>query len=161
MKSSLTLLLNLAVLLVNFFVSLGVTDTQVQTLRTTARIAYGTPRRRSPKHLVTPGPPATPPATSAPRARLVRFLARCEGPEKLDTAQMGALLDACDRYAGEVERLGNRLRELGGNGFRARGLCGELQRKLRDEVASTLRAAAVADPALRERLVRLVLASAG
>ncbi|MHC4666963.1 MAG: hypothetical protein ACYTFD_01035 [Planctomycetota bacterium] len=160
MKHRVTLLLNLAVLVVNFFVALGVTETQVRVLRTTARVAYSEP-------LVPVRPervPAPVPAPSAPAggdARLVKFLGRLEELDRLSPRQVDALYRAHDRCRREFARGGVRLRAAEASGARARRFLGDLRARVRREVENTLRAAEVPEGEVLARLVRIVLASAG
>jgi hypothetical protein len=161
MRHRVILLLNLAVLVVNFFVSLGATETQTRVLRTTARVAFSQP-------LVPPTrpPPAAPPPApiareSFPMARLVKFLARSQELDRLTAAQVDALYDAHDYCRHELEEGGVRLRGAACGGARTRRLLGDLRARVRRNVEDTFRAAEVSDRELLARLVRVVLASAG
>ena len=149
-----TLWLNLAVLLVNFFVAVGATETQTQLLRTTARVVYEAPL---PVAAPVPQPPAGPPAT----VRLVKFLARLEELDRLTSEQVTALCVAHDACFRRLSQAGTELRSAALNGARAREVLGDLRARAARDVEATLRGAAVADGELRARLVRIVLASAG
>ena len=159
MKHRVILLLNLAVLVVNFFVSLGATETQAQVLRTTARVAFSQPL------VLPPRPHAAPPASTArepsPMARLVKFLARSEELDRLTAAQVDALYDAHEYCRHELEEGGVKLRGAAYGGARTRRLMGDLRARVRRNVEDTFRAAEVSDRELLARLVRVVLASAG
>ena len=160
MKHRVILLLNLAVLVVNFFVSLGATETQTQVLRTTARVAFSqplVPRSRPPAPLP-PGPVSLDPS---PTARLVKFLARSEELDRLTAAQVDALFGAHDYCRAELEEGGVKLRGAAYGGARTRRLLGDLRARVRKSVEDTFRAADVSDRELLARLVRVVLASAG
>jgi hypothetical protein len=159
MKHRVILLPNLAVLVVNFFVSLGATETQAQVLRTTARVAFSQPL------VLPPRPHAAPPASTArepsPMARLVKFLARSEELDRLTVAQVDALFDAHEYCRHELEEGGVKLRGAAYGGARTRRLMGDLRARVRRNVEDTFRAAEVSDRELLARLVRVVLASAG
>jgi len=161
MKHRVILLLNLAVLVVNFFVSLGATETQTQVLRTTARVAFSQPLVLPPR----PRPASLPPAPAArepsPMARLVKFLARSEELDRLTAAQVDALFVAHDHCRQELEEGGGKLRGTAYGGAHARRLLGDLRARVRRNVEDTFRAAEVSDRELLARLVRVVLASAG
>lgn len=156
MKHRVILLLNLAVLVVNFLVSLGATETQTRVLRTTARVAFSQPLVPP----VSPLPGSTA-SRSGPTARLVKFLARAEELDRLTPAQVDALYDAHDYCRHELEQVGEELRGAAFGGARMRRLLGDLSARVRRQVEDTFRAAEVSDRELLARLVRVVLASAG
>ena len=158
MNHRVILLLNLAVLVVNFFVSLGATEAQTRVLRTTARVAFSQP-------LVLPARPRPRPAPAArepsPMARLVKFLARSEELDRLTPAQVDALYLAHDYCRHELEEGGVKLRGAAYGGAQTRRLLGDLRARVRRNVEDTFRAAEVSDREVLARLVRVVLASAG
>lgn len=151
MRNRVILLLNLAVLVVNFIVSLGATEAQTQVLRTTARVAFSQPLVRETTTVPQP----------APTARLVRFLARAEELDRLTPAQVDALYDAHDYCRHELERRGGELRGGAYGGARTRRLLEDVRAQVRRRVEDTFRAAEVSDRELLAWLVRVVLASAG
>lgn len=161
MQQRVILLLNLAVLVVNFFVSLGATETQAHVLRTTARVAFSQPLvpRRVPVPETAAPPPAAP--EPAPTARLVKFLARSEELDRLTPAQVDALYVAHDHCRQALEEGGGRLRGAAYGGARTRRLLGDLRARVRRNIEDMFRAAEVSDRELLARLVRVVLASAG
>lgn len=142
------LLLNLAILVSNFVVSLGATETQVRLVRTTARAAFDGP-------VAAPAPGARGPAT-----RLVKYLGRLERLADLTPRQVRALCLALDDCSDELAQGGEALRR-GLRGAHAQRLLGDLRARVERKVESTLRAADVADGELLARLVRIVVASAG
>lgn len=156
MKHRVILLLNLAVLVVNFIVSLGATETQARVLRTTARVAFSQPLVPLPS---TASAPTEPQPT--PTARLVKFLARAEELDRLTPAQVDALYDAHDYCRQELERRGVELRGGAYGGARTRRLLADLRTRVRRQIEDTFRAAEVSDRELLAGLVRVVLASAG
>jgi len=143
------LLLNLAVLIVNFVVAWGVSDAQVRVLRTTARVAHAVP-------LAPPRPVESP---GVPRARLLKYLGRLPGLDRLTRGQVDALHESLDYCCSVLAEEGEGLRGLDGAAVRAS--LGGLQERLRDNVAASLRAARVEDPQLLEQLVRIVVSSTG
>ena len=126
-----TLLLNLAILVVNFALACGATETQVRVLRSTAR-TLATPS--VPRWL---GPP--------PERRLGAV------------PQVAALYRALEDCAAELTRGGRRLRVVRDDGDHARRLVERLERR----IAATLKAADVPEGETLARLVRVVMASAG
>ncbi|MHC4974499.1 MAG: hypothetical protein ACYTG3_19465 [Planctomycetota bacterium] len=162
MNHRVILLLNLAVLVVNFFVSLGATEAQTQVLRTTARVAFSQPLvPPTPRPAPAPLPPASIHHDPSPTARLVKFLARSEELNRLTAAQVDALFGAHDYCRAELEEGGSKLRGAAYGGARTRRLLGDLRARVRRNVEDTFRAADVSDRELLARLVRVVLASAG
>lgn len=147
-----TLLLNLAILVVNFVLAYGATETQVRVLRTTARTALATP-------VVPPrlGPPPERRLGAVPLARFVKYLARLDRSQQLAPHQVSALYRALEDCAAELSRGGRRLRTVRDDGDRARKLVERVQR----QVAATLKAADVPEGETLARLVRVVMASAG
>ena len=162
MNHRVILLLNLAVLVVNFFVSLGATEAQTQVLRTTARVAFSQPL--VPRACLHPAAAAAPAPTvrePSPMARLVKFLARSEELDRLTPAQVDALYLAHDYCRHELEAEGGKLRGAAYGGAHTRRLLGDLRARVRRNVEDTFRAAEVSDREVLARLVRVVLASAG
>jgi len=161
MNHRVILLLNLAVLVVNFFVSLGATETQAQVLRTTARVAFSQPLVLPPRPLPAPKAPAPAAREPSPTARLVKFLARSEELDRLTPAQVDALFLAHDYCRHELEEGGGKLRGATYGGADTRRLLGDLRARVRRNVEDSFRAAEVSDREVLARLVRVVLASAG
>ncbi|MHC4134915.1 MAG: hypothetical protein ACYTDU_15485 [Planctomycetota bacterium] len=162
MNHRVILLLNLAVLVVNFFVSLGATETQTRVLRTTARVAFSQPLvPPMPRPRPAPMAPAPTAREPSPMARLVKFLARSEELDRLTPAQVDALYLAHDHCRHELEEGGVRLRGAAYGGAHTRRLLGDLRARVRRNVEDTFRAAEVSDREVLARLVRVVLASAG
>jgi len=161
MHDKVILLLNLAVLVTNFFVSLGATETQARVLRTTARVAYSEPiPPRPPRAEPAPAPPPPRPDAGVPTVRLVKFLARVDELDRLTSSQVEALFRATRDCNATLARGGEALRGRA-DGSRARALLGDMQARVRRRVASRLRAADVPEGDLLARLVRIVVASAG
>ena len=161
MNHRVILLLNLAVLVVNFFVSLGATETQARVLRTTARVAFSQPLVLPPRPHPAPAAPAPTVREPSPMARLVKFLARSEELDRLTPAQVDALYLAHDYCRQELEAEGDKLRGAAYGGAHTRRLLGDLRARVRRNVEDTFRAAEVSDREVLARLVRVVLASAG
>ena len=159
MNHRVILLLNLAVLVVNFFVSLGATEAQTQVLRTTARVAFSQPLVPRPRPHPVPAAPTV--REPSPMARLVKFLARSEELDRLTPAQVDALYLAHDYCRHELEAEGGKLRGAAYGGAHTRRLLGDLRARVRRNVEDTFRAAEVSDREVLARLVRVVLASAG
>jgi len=161
MNHRVILLLNLAVLVVNFFVSLKATETQAYVLRTTARVAFSQPLVLPPRPL--PAPRTPPPAARepSPTARLVKFLARSEELDRLTPAQVDAVFFAHDYCRHELEEGGGKLRGAAHGGADTRRLLGDLRARVSRNIEDTFRAAEVSDREVLARLVRVVLASAG
>lgn len=161
--SSTLLLLNVAVLAVNFALSLGATDTQAKVLRTTARLGCGAPVvavRAAPAPAPAPAPPLHPAAPDAPTARLVKFLARAEELDGLSPRQVEAVRQAAVGCRRALARSAAALRGAV-DGARARRALGDVEARVRREVAAALRAARVPEGEVLARLVRIVMASAG
>jgi len=154
MGSKITLLLNVAVLVTNFVVCLGATETQVQVARAAVRTVCAVPC--APR---IPPPPAAPPPAAG--ARLVKCLARLDGLDRLTPAQVEALFLAHDHCRRELAAGGERLLAAAHDGARARAHVEALRARVSRDVAATLKAAQVPDGELLARLVRVVMASAG
>ena len=146
-----TLLLNLAILVVNFALACGATETQVRVLRSTAR-TLATPS--VPRWL---GPPPERRLGAVPLARFVKYLARLDRTQRLTPPQVAALYRALEDCAAELTRGGRRLRVVRDDGDHARRLVERLERR----IAATLKAADVPEGETLARLVRVVMASAG
>ena len=154
MRHNVPLVLNAAILLVNFAVSLGSTDTQIQI----ARAAVRTVAEPAPA----PAPPAAPVEDPrAPAVRLVKYLARLRGLETLSPDQIEALRLAHDYCWQELTSGGEQLRGADYDGARTRIVLSELRARVSRNVEATLKAANVPEGELLARLVRIVMASAG
>jgi hypothetical protein len=151
-----TLLLNLAILVVNFALACGATETQVRVLRSTAR-TLATPSVPSRLGLRRLGPPPERRLGAVPLARFVKYLARLDGTQRLTPPQVAALYRALEDCAAELTRGGRRLRVVRDDGDHARRLVERLERR----IAATLKAADVPEGETLARLVRVVMASAG
>jgi hypothetical protein len=152
------LLVNLAVLVVNFVVAWSTTDSHVCVLRTSARVAHSAP-------LLAPAAPEVrareEEAASVPRTRLLKYLARLEEIDRLSPQQVAAL---CRAFEAACEGLSDpdalaRVRGLGGPA--ASRLVAGMDDRIRRQVSETLRAADVPEGELLQKLVRIVLSSAG
>ena len=143
------LLLNLAILVVNFIVACGASETQVRVMRTTARIAHAMP--------IVPRPVRE--LRDVPQTRLLKYLDRLPELERLTQAQVEALHESLDYCCAVLAQEGAELRALDGAGVRA-GL-GGLNDRLRENVTASLRAARIEDPGLLRQLVRIVVSSTG
>ena len=145
------LLINLAILVANFALALGSTETQVRVLRTTARVAFGSvPRARAPR-------PRTEKVRETADVRLVKYLAKLRAIRRLDGAQVAELFRcvfACRAaLLEEAARLGQGKVEAGRlEGLRAR-LRGEAERRLEE--------AGIENPGFRKELATIVLSSTG
>jgi len=172
---TLIMLLNLAILLSNFAVSWGANETQTRVLRSTARLFHGVPHPYPTAGAapVTPGDDACPPGTrtgiadgggrrdAGPRARLARYLLRTPELERLSREQLGALCRSADSTSRALHDLGERLVAPRDDGLRTRAKLVASDRRLREAVARTLRGAAIPEGPMLDRLVRIVVASAG
>lgn len=145
------LLLNLAVLVVNFALTCGATETQVRVLRSTARTLA------TPSTLRRLGPPPERRLGAVPLARFVKYLARLDRRQQLTPPQVAALYRALEDCAAELTRGGRRLRVVRDDGDHARRLVERVQQR----IAATLKAADVPEGETLARLVRVVMASAG
>ncbi|MHC4931069.1 MAG: hypothetical protein ACYTGV_02625 [Planctomycetota bacterium] len=154
MTHKVVLLLNLAILLVNFALSWGSTEAQVRVLRTTARVAHGFP-------LLPPRVPEAVSPAGVPEARLLRYLGGLGDLERLTPRQIAAVygcLDYCCRTAAEG---GQWLREGALDGAAARRRIERIHERMRRGVADSLRAAEIEDHRLLGHLVRILVSSTG
>ena len=174
MKSQLILLLNLAVLVVNFFLAWGSSESQQRVLRATARASFQAPI--PPRFARVPlradsgpfgGPPGSANATASgrvggvPRARLVKYLYKLSALERLSARQVEALLRGLAYSCREFSSASDRLGEARFDGAGARAIIGQAHHRIRNELESSLRGAALDDSELLGQLVRIVLSSAG
>ena len=177
---TLFLLLNLAILLSNFAVSWGASETQTRVLRSTARLFHGVPRPglqyagAADSAVHPPGPGTNPPAgeptlatgplrgvTAGTRVRLARYLVRLPELERLSPAQVGALYRGVESTARALHEVGERLGARPGDGGRVRELMLAADHRMRSELTRSLRGVAIPDGPVLDRLVRIVVASAG
>ena len=140
-----TLILNLAILVANFALSYGANETQIRVMRTTSRTVL------SPPH-----PLATTRGHAASDARLVKYLARLPGAERLTPAQVKAVCGSLDRCRAVLATAAAKMRRQGLDPSETVGFADGL----RAAVARTLEAARIED-GLRARLVQIVLSSTG
>lgn len=156
MRPRVLLLLGLAVLLTNFALTWGASDSQIRVLNSSARTLQPAPRSRA------PAPHA---AADLQRAvaegRLLRCLGRLPELEDLTRSQVAVLfrcLEDCRRAlaAGSLEW---RARAADGASLRRR--IDALHAEMRARVACALRDAALDDERLVDTLCRVVLASTG
>jgi len=169
MKSNLILLMNLAILVVNFVVAVGASESQNRTLRATARAAYALPPARS----VAPTPVregrgerdepgrADPAVGRVPRARLVKYLGRLRQIDRLSAGQIAALHGGLADSCRVLDELGGQLAATAHDGVVVRDLIGSGRQRLRQRVTERLRRASVPDGELLDQLVRIVVSSAG
>ena len=161
MSHKAALLLNLAILVTGFVVALGVTESQVGVLRTTARVAYAAPpaiARPQPERVSAPTPAH---AGAVPRARLLKYLGRLEGLERLTSEQVVALLACHDHCRGELSEEGARLWAGALDGARVRQRLGDVEARMRRTIETRLRAAGLPEGPLLSMLVRIVVSSTG
>ena len=145
------LLINLAILVANFAVSLGATETQVRVLRTTARVAFGSmPLARAPRSRATE-------LRETADVRLVKYLAKLTAVRRLDGAQVAALFRCVLACRASLLKEAARL----GKGEVEAERLGGLRARLRGEAEGRLKQAGVSDPALRKELATIVLSSTG
>jgi len=181
------LFLNLAILVANFAVAWGVSESSNASLRTTGRILGDVPcppPARSARAGAEPPVPWTKPVPGgagrperAPAVvdgpgdglgrlspvvvRLTRFLGRMESADRLTADQMATLYREVVRCASELRAAAVRWNGRVPDGARARAEFDALRRRLGRETGRALHDVLLREEELRERLVRAVLASAG
>jgi hypothetical protein len=160
MKSNVVLLLNLAVLVVNFVVAVGVSESQNRTLRATARVAYASPPARRPAPEI-PRVARAPDVGPVPRARLVKYLGKLRRIDRLSAAQIAAVHGGLADSVRVLDELGGQLARPARDGAAARELIGSGQQRIRHRVAERLRRAALPEDDFFDQLVRIVISSAG
>ena len=161
MKSNLVLLLNLAVLVVNFVVAVGVSESQNRTLRATARVAYAAPPSRLPAPSMRLSKPPGSEAGPVPRARLVKYLGKLRQIDRLSAGQIAALHGGLLDSVRVLDEMGGQLARPAHDGAAVRELIGSGQRRIRHRVSERLRRAALPEDELFDQLVRIVISSAG
>ncbi|MHC4956837.1 MAG: hypothetical protein ACYTGN_00580 [Planctomycetota bacterium] len=149
MKAHAALLLNLAILVVNFVLAFGATETQVKVLRTTARAAFSPPVRATPDPIRSPARPDT--------ARLLKYLGKLDSAVRLTGEQGAALCASLEACRTLLDREAYRLKQRRLDAAALAGLKG----RMRDATDVRLRAAGIHDPQLRSELVRIVLSATG
>jgi len=167
------LLLNLGVLVVTFFVSLGGTETQARLLRTTGRVAFegappaavgearARPDEEAPEAEPGAGRPGERAADGARRARLLRLVARLPGASGLAPNEVRALFEALDACCADLAMEEGVLRARSFDLAGGAAPLDQLPERLARTAAAVLRGARVPEGELLEQLVRLVVASAG
>lgn len=161
MRQRVILLLNLAILVANFALALGSSESQVRVLRATSRVAHELP---TPRIVVErPAPPfPAPPAGPAPAdLRLLRYLGRIPEVDRLSPDQMEAVRGCLDYCCRVLREEGCELVARAADGASLRRAADGLRERLRDNVARSLDEAAIPDERLRSTLLRVVLSSAG
>lgn len=163
------LLLNLAILVVTFFVALGGTETQSRMLHTSSRLALGTSLTGLPGG-VSAGAGGSQESGDgkaggrsgpARRARLLRLLARMPECSTLAPGQLQSAYDALEACCRDLAMEEDLLRA---RHFQPGALAQplpSLQTRLVRTAEATLRGGEVPDGPLLDQLVRIVIASAG
>jgi hypothetical protein len=149
MKNHATLLLNLAILVVNCALAFGATETQVKVLRSTARAAFAPRNRPAPDPARAPARPDT--------ARLLKYLGKLDPAVRLTGVQGAALCESLEACRTILHREAYRLKQRRVDAAALAGLRG----RMRDATDVRLRAAGIHDPQLRSELVRIVLSATG
>jgi len=163
----LLLLLNLGILVVTFFVSLGGSETQARLLRTTGRVAFAgalpaAPSAAAPPHGEGRVPEEARPGADGPRrARLLRYLARLPGGRELAPLQVRGLFDALDACCADLAMEEGLLRARSFDLAGASAPLDLLPQRLERTVSAALRAARIPEGEMLDQLVRLVVSSAG
>lgn len=159
------LLLNTVILVVNFFVSFGASESQVRVLRSTARTAYSGPvevrvpapgvRQSAP----VPDSPARTPLSA--HVRLLRYLTAVPEVRAFDDRQMATLFelfrDCCVRFASASDRLN----AASHSGRRVIDEVSQLRRGLEEHVRMRLLDSCVDDGTVAMRLARILVVSVG
>ncbi|MHC4955736.1 MAG: hypothetical protein ACYTGZ_17935 [Planctomycetota bacterium] len=171
MRPRLVLLLNVAVLIVNFVLVIAASDSQERVLRATTRMACECPALPSP-YLRTEAPDSTAadrPERGAiggaigqvPHIRLLKYLSRVDGLDSLSGKQLNAVYSALEHCCRALVEAGDRVRRAPTGGAAARRSAEAARERVEQEVADRLRAAEIQDRGLVARLVRVVVSSAG
>jgi len=185
------LLLNLAILVVNFILIVAHTDSQERVLRATTRMACETPaprywrsrgesprsRGESPRSRELGWEDDDSVASSSksdrnrdamagtigqvPHARLLKYLSRVQGLDALSSAQLDAVYSALEHTCRALLEAGERVRSTPRGGAAARRTAAEARERIEREVTDRLRGAKIQDDRLLARLVRVVVSSAG
>jgi len=170
------LLLNLAILVVNFILIVAHTDSQERVLRATTRMACESPvpgwlRSRETDSLDYRDESSSTAAGMSdaeagaigqvPHARLLKYLSRVRGLDTLSSAQLDAVYAALEHTCRALLDAGKRVRSTPRGGAAARRSATEARERIEREVADRLRGAQIQDDRLLARLVRVVVSSAG
>ena len=171
------LLLNLAILVVNFILIVAHTDSQERVLRATTRMACEMPApgyvRSRELGWEDDGSVASSSKSDrnrdamagtigqVPHARLLKYLARVQGLDTLSSAQLDAVYSALEHTCRALLEAGERVRSTPRGGAAACRTAAEARERIEREVADRLRGAQIQDDRLLARLVRVVVSSAG
>lgn len=171
------LLLNLAILVVNFILIVAHTDSQERVLRATTRMACETPAPRYWRSRELGWEDDDSVASSSksdrnrdamagtigqvPHARLLKYLSRVQGLDALSSAQLDAVYSALEHTCRALLEAGERVRSTPRGGAAARRTAAEARERIEREVTDRLRGAQIQDDRLLARLVRVVVSSAG
>ncbi len=168
------LIANLLILTTNFIVAMTASETSNAVMRTTGRAVGSVPTVRF--DAVALRTAAAPVGASANRAhdsepispragpvvvRLAKYLDRMGAADQLTEEQMATLYREVVRCAVELRGAAAQWEKNAPDGARARVLFGALRQRLGRETAMALRGAALHEGDLMQRLVRVVIASAG
>jgi hypothetical protein len=152
------LLLNLAILICNFALSLGTQESQIRILRAASRVVHEPPLERC-LRTEDAGPRGY--AAGVPEVRLFRYVGRLPEFDRLSSRQVAAVYGSFEQCCDAAARGGAGLRRSAFDGEATRRSIERLRSRLREGVAESLRAAEIDDARLLEHLVRIVLSSAG
>jgi len=171
-NSQLTLLLNLAVLIVTVIVVVAHADSQERVLRATTRMVCDSPLPRDVVDRYAQEATLARQRGAADGAiggaigqvshiRLLKYLSRVDGLEALSPGQLEAVYEALEDCCRVLVEAGVRVRRTSTSGARARSSAEAARERAEQQVTRRLRAAAIPEGELLARLVRVVVSSAG